>query len=112
MKKIHVLVVEDQAVVREGLVAILSFQPDIEVVGEAEDGIQALELVKKTHPDVILLDMVMPRQDGLTTIPKIKELDPEARILVLTSFAEGSASSRRSRPGRWVTSSRTPNASS
>ncbi|MGD0611048.1 MAG: response regulator transcription factor [Anaerolineales bacterium] len=89
MKKIHVLVVEDQAVVREGLVAIFSFQPDIEVVGEAEDGIQALELVKKTHPDVILLDMVMPRQDGLATIPKIKELDPEARILVLTSFAEG-----------------------
>jgi len=89
MKKIHVLVVEDQAVVREGLVAILSFQPDIEVVGQAEDGLQALELVKKTHPDVILLDMVMPRQDGLTTIPKIKELDPQARILVLTSFAEG-----------------------
>ena len=89
MKKIHVLVVEDQAVVREGLVAILSFQPDIEVVGQAEDGLQALDLVKKTHPDVILLDMVMPRQDGLTTIPKIKELDPQARILVLTSFAEG-----------------------
>ncbi len=89
MNKIRVLVVEDQAVVREGLVAILSFQPDIEVVGEAEDGLQALDLVKKTHPDVVLLDLVMPRQDGLTTIPKIKELDAKARILVLTSFAEG-----------------------
>jgi two-component system, NarL family, response regulator LiaR len=89
MKKIRVLVVEDQAVVREGLVAILSFQSDIEVVAQAEDGLQALDMVKQTHPDVVLLDLVMPRQDGLTTIPQIKELDPKAQILVLTSFAEG-----------------------
>jgi two-component system, NarL family, response regulator LiaR len=88
MKKIRILVVEDQNVVREGIVAILSFQPDMEVSGEAEDGIQALELARKTKPDVILLDMVMPRQDGLATIPKLRALIPEARILVLTSFAE------------------------
>ncbi|MFH1907457.1 MAG: response regulator transcription factor [Chloroflexota bacterium] len=89
MEKIRVLVVDDQNVVREGFVAILSFQSDIEVVGQAEDGIQALELVKTTQPDVILLDLVMPRQDGLTTIPMIKEIAPDAHILVLTSFAEG-----------------------
>jgi NarL family two-component system response regulator LiaR len=89
MNKIKVLVVEDQAVVREGVVAILSFNPDIEVVGQAEDGVQALILVKTKKPDVILLDLVMPRMDGLTAIPKIKEIDPNARILVLTSFAEG-----------------------
>lgn len=89
MDKIRVLVVDDQNVVREGFVAILSFQSDIEVVGQAEDGIQALKLVKTTQPDVILLDLVMPRQDGLTTIPMIKEIAPEAHILVLTSFAEG-----------------------
>ena len=88
MKKIRILVVEDQSVVREGVTAILSFQPDLEVVGEAEDGLQAVELARKTRPNVILLDMVMPRQDGLTTIPKLKEIVPEARILVLTSFAE------------------------
>jgi len=88
MKKIRILVVEDQSVVREGVVAILSFQPDLEVVGEAEDGIQATELARKTKPNVILLDMVMPRQDGLTTIPRLKEIVPDARILVLTSFAE------------------------
>ena len=87
-KKIRVLVVEDQNVVREGIVAILSFQPDIEVVGEAQDGIQAVELAQKTRPDVILLDMVMPRQDGLTTIPQLRTVVPNARILVLTSFAE------------------------
>lgn len=89
MDKIRVLVVDDHNVVREGFVAILSFQSDIEVVGQAEDGIQALKLVKTTQPDVILLDLVMPRQDGLTTIPMIKEIAPEAHILVLTSFAEG-----------------------
>lgn len=89
MNKIKVLVVEDQAVVREGVVAILSFSPDIEVVGQAENGIQALTMVKSKKPDVILLDLVMPQMDGLTTIPRIKEFDPGAKILVLTSFAEG-----------------------
>jgi len=88
IKKIRVLVVDDQNVVREGIVAILSFQPDIEVVGEAVDGIQAIEIARKTRPDVILLDMVMPRQDGLTTIPMLRAIIQEAKILVLTSFAE------------------------
>ncbi len=88
MKKIRILVVEDQNVVREGIIAILSFQSDMEVVGEATDGIEATELARKTKPDVILLDMVMPRQDGLTTITKLRDLHPLPRILVLTSFAE------------------------
>ncbi len=89
MKKIRILVVDDQNVVREGLIAILSFQTDMEVVGDAQDGIEALEQARKTRPDVILLDMVMPGQDGLTTIPKLRSAVPEARILVLSSFAEG-----------------------
>ncbi len=88
MRKIRILVVEDQNVVREGVIAILSFQSDMEVVGEARDGIEAVEIASKVKPDVILLDMVMPRQDGLTTIPKLREVAPNGRILVLTSFAE------------------------
>lgn len=88
MKKIRILVVDDESVVREGVVAILSYQQDIEVVAEAENGIQAMEAARKTKPDVILLDMVMPKQDGLATIPKLREIVPDARILVLTSFAE------------------------
>jgi two-component system, NarL family, response regulator LiaR len=89
MKKIRVLVVEDQTVLREGLISILSFQSDIEVVGQAEDGIEAVEMVEKTKPEVILLDLVMPRQGGMATIPKIKEIAPDVGILVLTSFADG-----------------------
>jgi NarL family two-component system response regulator LiaR len=90
MNKIRILVVEDQHIVREGMVAILSLQADMEIVGEAENGIQAVEIARKTKPDVILLDMVMPLQDGLTTIPKLKEISADFRILVLSSFAQSS----------------------
>jgi NarL family two-component system response regulator LiaR len=88
MKKIRILVVDDQTVVREGLAAILSYYSDIEVIGQAADGIQAMEIIKKEKPDVVLLDMAMPNQDGLTTIPKIRETAPNTRILVVTAFAE------------------------
>lgn len=88
MKKIRVLLVEDQALVREGLAAIFSYQNDIEVVGQAKDGAEAVAMLDSTKPDVILLDLVMPHQDGLTTIPIIKEKRPTAHILVLTSFAD------------------------
>jgi two-component system, NarL family, response regulator LiaR len=88
MNKIRLLVVDDQTVVREGLVAILANYPEVEVVGQASDGNQALEIVKQAKPNVVLLDLVMPGMDGLTTIPKIREIAPSARILVVTSFAE------------------------
>jgi NarL family two-component system response regulator LiaR len=88
MEKIRVLIVEDQAIIREGLAAILSFQTDMEVIGQAKDGVEAMALAKEKHPHVILLDLVMPRQDGLTTIPLLKEMMPEVHILVLTSFAD------------------------
>ena len=87
MNKIKVLVVEDQAVVREGVVAILSFSPDIEVVGQAENGAQALAMVKTKKPDVILLDLVMPQMDGLTAIPRIKEINPDAKVLLASGYS-------------------------
>lgn len=71
LNNIRLLVVEDQNVVREEFVAILLFQSDIEVVGQTEDGIEALKRVEEKRPDVILLDLVMPRQDGLTEVDKI-----------------------------------------
>ncbi|NOZ00229.1 MAG: response regulator transcription factor [Chloroflexi bacterium] len=85
---IKVLVVEDQAVVRQGLIAILSFHADIEVIGEAENGIEAVKLVKQLDPDVVLLDLVMPEQDGLTTIPEIVKIAPQTKILIVTGFGE------------------------
>jgi NarL family two-component system response regulator LiaR len=85
---IRILVADDHAVVREGLTAMLATQPDLRLVGEAADGVEAAALARELQPDVILLDLVMPRQDGLAAIREIKRTLPEARILILTSFAD------------------------
>ncbi|MFM8424992.1 MAG: response regulator [Chloroflexota bacterium] len=87
-KKINIMLVEDQAVVREGIAAIISVQPDMKVIAEAENGLQAVSLAKEHKPDVVILDMVMPKLDGLSTIPKLLEVNPATKILVLTGFAE------------------------
>jgi NarL family two-component system response regulator LiaR len=87
-KRIRLLIVDDHAVVREGLQALIISEPDIEVVGEAADGLEAVRLARALQPDVILLDLVMPRKSGLEAIVEIKQDNPEARILVLTSFAD------------------------
>lgn len=88
MERIRVLVVDDHNMVREGLVTILSYQSDIEVVGQARDGLQALEMLNQVRPNVVLLDMVMPNCDGLSAIPQIKQISPSTQILVLSGFAE------------------------
>jgi NarL family two-component system response regulator LiaR len=85
---IRILIADDHAVVREGVGAILAVQPDMELVGEAADGVEAVELALDLEPDVILLDLMMPRQDGLAAIRQIKRANSRARILVLTSFAD------------------------
>ncbi|MGD8584331.1 MAG: response regulator transcription factor [Chloroflexota bacterium] len=86
--EIRVLIVDDHAVVREGLRALISYEPGMTVVGEAKDGIEAMFKAREDRPDVVLLDLVMPRQDGLATINQLQEELPEVRILVLTSYAE------------------------
>jgi NarL family two-component system response regulator LiaR len=84
---IRVLVVDDHVVVRRGIRALLATVDAVKVVGEAQDGQEALEKIRALHPDVILLDLLMPRMDGIETTRRAIEEDPEARILVLTSFA-------------------------
>ena len=86
--RIRVLLVDDHAVVRRGLRGFLELQDDIEVVGEGEDGTQAVALAQQHHPDVILMDLLMPKMDGLTAIATIKQASPEVEIVAVTSFIE------------------------
>lgn len=85
---IQILIADDHAIVREGMHHLIAARPDLEIIAEAEDGAQAVQLSKTHQPDVILMDLVMPRMDGIAAIKAIKREDPAARILVLTSFAE------------------------
>jgi NarL family two-component system response regulator LiaR len=84
---IRVLVVDDQAIVRRGVRALLDTEPGIEVVGEAGDGAEAVRLVERLRPDVALIDLVMPGMGGLEAIRLLAEQDSGTRIIVLTSFA-------------------------
>jgi len=88
METIRILLADDHPIVREGLRALIATEPGMLVVGEAKDGGEALFKARSLQPDVILLDLVMPRKDGLAAISEITHDLPGARILVLTSFAE------------------------
>lgn len=88
IETIRVLIVDDHAVVREGLRALIAAKPGMAVVGEAADGDEAVRQAHSLHPDVILMDLLMPNKDGVEAINEIKQRDPDARILVLTSYAE------------------------
>jgi NarL family two-component system response regulator LiaR len=84
---IRILIVDDHAVVRKGIRALLATESGIEVIGEAEDGEQAVGLYRELNPDVLLLDLLMPKMNGIEVIHAVKGDNPDARILILTSFA-------------------------
>jgi DNA-binding NarL/FixJ family response regulator len=86
MKPIRILLVDDHPVVRAGIEGILNSQPDIEVVGEASDGVEAICLNQTLQPDVILMDLQMPKMDGVTAIKAIHEQANPPHILVLTTY--------------------------
>ncbi len=87
---ISVLIVDDHAVVRQGLRTFLELQADMEVVGEAPDGEAALEYVERLVPDVVLMDLMMPKMDGIEAIRRIRGLSPTTRVIALTSFVDDS----------------------
>jgi DNA-binding NarL/FixJ family response regulator len=88
MDKIHVLLAEDHTVVRQGLRALLSAQEDIEIVGEAENGRQAIQLVKKLLPDVAVIDIAMPVLNGLEATRQINRSVPSTKVLILSSYSD------------------------
>lgn len=85
--RIKVLIADDHPIVREGLATVLSQEGDLEVVGQASNGIEAVSLATQLHPDVILMDLQMPGMDGVEAIEKIKERSPDIGIIVLTTYA-------------------------
>lgn len=88
MSSIRVLVADDHTIVRQGLVRLLSDSPDCQVVAEAGDGLEAVEKARRYRPDVVVLDLSMPRLSGLEAVRRIREEVPQAKILVLTVHDE------------------------
>ena len=89
-EKISVLLVDDHAVVRQGLRTFLELQTDMEVVGEAADGEEAVASVEQLVPDVVLMDLMMPNMDGIEAIRRIRQISPTTRVIALTSFVDDS----------------------
>ena len=87
-KVIRVMIVDDHAVVRGGLSKFLQVHKDLELVGEAENGKEAIRLAGQLHPDVVLMDLKMPEMDGVAATRELRQRHPNTRVLVLTSFAE------------------------
>ena len=88
MSLMRLLIVDDHAIVRQGLRAIIRITPDMQLVGEARDGQEAIEMVAALHPDIVLMDLVMPGLDGVAAITAIKQKRTAVRIIALTTFAE------------------------
>ena len=86
MKMIKVLIADDHAIVRIGLRSVFGYEPDIEVVAEAKNGIEAVREAERTNPDVAVVDLVMPRKDGVATTLGIRAVVPSAKVLILTTF--------------------------
>lgn len=84
--EIHVLVADDQQLVREGLRVLLDLIPDIRVVGEAADGVAAVEQAQCIKPDVVLMDVRMPKLDGVAATRKVREMCPDVQVIILTTF--------------------------
>jgi DNA-binding NarL/FixJ family response regulator len=103
-KEIRILIADDHPVVREGLIAILTLESDLKVVGQAHDGEEACRLYDQLSPDVLILDLRMPRKDGLEVVTELMSRRPRPRIIVLTNSAKAETFDAPSPPERKVIS--------
>ena len=97
--QLKILIVDDHAIVRDGLAAILKFQKDMTVVGEADDGQSAIQKAQELRPDIILMDLMMPNMNGTDATAAIKRILPNTQILILTSYGTSSDLSRAFKNG-------------
>jgi NarL family two-component system response regulator LiaR len=88
MAKISVLIVDDHGVVRQGLRTYLELLDDVEVIGEAQNGVEAVDRAGQHRPDVVLMDLMMPEMDGIEATRQVGKISPDTRVIVLTSFAD------------------------
>lgn len=86
--QIRVVVVDDHDMVRRGLAAYFKTNPDLELVGEADDGLEALEVCERLQPDVVIMDLIMPRMGGIEATQQIRERHPNTQVIALTSFQD------------------------
>ena len=99
MNPIRILIADDHALLRHGLVMVFALHKDLTVVGEAKNGVEALRLAKTTSPDVVIMDLSMPGMDGVEATRQIHEAVPSARILILTTFGTSADVARAIREG-------------
>lgn len=88
MESIKILIADDHPVVREGLIAMLSREVDFDVVGEAKDGVEAVNKTKELSPDVVLIDLRMPEMDGVEAMRQIKSMMPDVKFIILTTYSD------------------------
>jgi DNA-binding NarL/FixJ family response regulator len=88
MAKLRLVIVDDHVVVRQGLKGFLSLSDEFDIVGEGENGLDAVRLVETVRPDVLLLDLMMPKMDGIEATKEIRKTNPDVKILILSSFGE------------------------
>ena len=87
MKKVRVLIADDHTVVRIGLTALIESQPDLEVVGDADNGVAAVREAARLQPDVVVMDLMMPRMDGVEATAELRRKVPAAKVVILTSYS-------------------------